>query len=238
MAVVPRADGYGRGDPVAVTLFDGAEQSVDLFLPEPARLSLSVVDGTGSPSPAVVQIRFAEGYDDPRPHDRRLGEHRPDGARKIVWLADGEMEVAVPAGEYDLVGHRSFRHELAQHDDLVLDAGQSATVELVIPQAYETTGWVTADFHSHASPSMDGKCNMEDRLLQLAASDLQLHVATAHDAVPDFQSPLEALALQPWVRATPAPTSGSAPTNPPRSIWIPSWSRWAVAAWWSAAGPS
>jgi hypothetical protein len=204
VAVVPRADGYGRGDLVAVTLLDGEEQGVDLLLPEPARLNLSVVDGTGSPSPAVVQIRFAEGYEDPRPSDRRLGEHRPDGARKIVWLADGEMEVAVPAGEYDLVGYRGFRHELAEQDGLVLGAGQTAFVELVIPRAYETPGWVSADFHSHASPSMEGKCTMEDRLLQVAASDLQLHVATAHDAVPDYQSPLEALGLQPWVRAIPA----------------------------------
>ena len=204
VAVVPRAHGYGRGDPVAVTLVDGEEQGIDLALPEPARLDLSVVDETGAPSPAVVQIRFAEGYEEPRPADGRLGEHRPDGARTILWLADGEMVVTVPAGEYDLLGYRSFRLELAEPEGLVLESGGTATAELTVPRAYETPGWVSADFHSHASPSMDGKCTMEDRLLQLAASDLQIHVATAHDAVPDYQSPLEALGLQPWVRAIPA----------------------------------
>jgi len=204
VAVVPRADGHGRGDPVAVTLTDGGEQEADLVLPDPAVLTLTVVDETGAPSPAVVHVRFAEGSEDPRPPDGRLGEHRPGGARTIVWLADGEMDVALPAGEYDLVGHRSFRHELAEHAGLVLEAGQAASVELVVPRAYDTPGWVTADFHSHASPSMDGKCTMEDRLLQVAASDLQLHVATTHDAVSDYQSPLEALGLQPWVRAVPA----------------------------------
>jgi len=204
VAVVPRADGYGRGEPEGVTLVDGEDQSVDLRLPAPARLSLSVVDGAGEPSPAVVQIRFPEGSEDPRPADGRLGESRPEGARKIVWLADGEMEVAVPAGEYDLLSYRSFRHEVAEHHGLVLQSGQAAAVELVIPEAYATPGWVTADFHSHASPSMDGKCTIEDRLLQAAASDLQMHIATAHDVVPDFQSPLEAMGLHAWTRSVPA----------------------------------
>jgi len=204
VAVVPRADGYGRGDPVAVTLADGADQSVDLQLPQPALLTLRVVDGDGAPSPATVQIRFPEGAEDPRPADGRLGEKRPEDARKIAWLADGEMEVAVPAGEYDLLAYRSFRHELAEHDGLVLEAGGTESIDLVINQAYETPGWITADFHSHASPSMDGKCTMEDRLMQVAAGDLQMLVATAHDVVPDFQSPLEAMGLQPWVRSMPA----------------------------------
>ncbi len=204
VAVVPRADGYGRGEPVDVTLTDGGEQSVDLQLPRPALVTLRVVDGDGSPCPATVQFRFPEDTEDPRPADGRLGEERPEDARKIAWLADGEMEVAIPAGEYDLLGYRSFRHELAEHEGLVLEAGESSSVELVIPLAYETPGWLTADFHSHASPSMDGKCTMEDRLLQVAAGDLQMLVATAHDAVPDFQSPLEALGLQPWVNAVPA----------------------------------
>ncbi len=204
VAVVHRADGHGRSDPVAVALVAGEDRTVDLALPQPARLNLTVVDETGAPSPAVVQIRFPEGTDDPRPADGRLGERRPEGARKIVWLADGEMEVSVPAGEYDLLGYRSFRHELAEHPGLVLESGQDADVELVIPKAYETPGWVTADFHSHAAPSMDGKCTMEDRLMQAAASDLQVHIATAHDVVPDFQTPLEAMGLQPWVRSVPA----------------------------------
>jgi len=204
VVAVPRADGFGRGDPVPVTLANGGEQTVDLLLPEPAWLSLTVVDETGAPSPAAVQIRFPDGSEDPRPGDGRLGESRPEGARKIVWLADGEMEVAVPAGEYDLLGYRGFRHELGLHEGLELASGETAAVELVVPQAFATPGWVTADFHSHASPSMDGRCTMEDRLVQTAASDLQMHVATAHDVVPDFQSPLEALGLQPWVRAIPA----------------------------------
>jgi hypothetical protein len=195
--VAPLADGYGRSEPVAVTLEDGGAVDRDLELPQRAWLEISTRDGDGEPVPAVVFVNFPDGGADPQPADSRLGEDRPRGdARKAAWVVDGDVLLPVPPGDYALSAHHGFTHELGFAEGVVVAAGQTTAVELVLEQAVDTTGWVSIDPHSHASPSLDGECTIEERLVTAVANGLDVHVATDHDHVSDFRPVAAAMGLE------------------------------------------
>ncbi len=195
--VAPVADGHGRSEPVAVLLEEGGSAEQDLELPQRAWLEISSVDELGEPVPSVAFIYFADGADDPAPADARLGEGRPRaGARKVAWIVDGSVTLPLPPGAYALVAHHGFEHELAFVDRVEATAGQSTSVELELRRAIDSGGWVSIDPHSHASPSLDGECTIEQRLVTAIGNGLELHVSTDHDHVADFRPALEAMGLE------------------------------------------
>jgi len=199
-----QADGYGRSEPVAVTLSEGATTEQDFALEPPAWLSLRVEDELGTGLPSVVHVHFPEGVDDPAPEDERLGEDRPRGdARKAVWLLDGEATLPIVPGSYDLQAHHGFLFELASQQGLELRSGETTEVELVLEQAYELPGWSAGDLHAHASPSLDGECLIAERLLSAAANGLDLHIATDHDHIADYRPVAEAMGLGDWLVTVP-----------------------------------
>ncbi len=200
----PLAQGYGRSEPVAVTVAEGETAQRDLTLTEPATLRLRVEDQDGDAIPAGVLISFSPGFTDPQPPDDRLGEHYPrGGARKAAWVLDGEMDVPIAPGTYDVVAHHGFRHEIDRADGVELAAGETEQITLTLAEAYETPGWVSADLHCHSSPSLDGACTIEERLATVAINDLQVHVATDHDHVADYRPAASGMGLDGVLQTVP-----------------------------------
>lgn len=190
---VPFAEGYLRADPIPITV-TGERIHEEFHYDPPATLAVRVEDGEGQPIPAVVHVDLVG--NDPQPPDWRVGERRPaDGSRKVIWLVDGEAEVPIVPGTYDLTAQRGFRYELDTADHQSLVSGQRTEVTLTIPRAYETPGYVSADLDSHAALSPDGRCSIEERLAAAAASDVQVHVATERDHVVDYSDVVEAMGL-------------------------------------------
>ena len=190
---VPFADGYRRSDPIAITVEDDRIHEEFEYAP-PATLSLRVENGDGQPIAATVRVGLAG--TDPHPPDWRLGENRPaDGSRKVIWLHDGEADIPIAPGTYDLTAHRGFRDEIATEENLSLVSGQHTEVTLVVQRAFETPGYVSADLDTHAALSVDGRCSIEERLATAAASDVQVHLATERDHVVDYTPVLEAMGL-------------------------------------------
>ena len=197
---VPHADGHGRSEVLDVTLTNGQITQADAVLIEPAQLELTIHDGDGNLIPALVHIQLPAGVSDPQPRDSRLGESRPrSGARKAVWVLDGEMTVPMVPGTYDLTAHRGFRYEMDRVEGVALTAGETAAATLVLEQAFDTPGWIAADTHNHASPSMDGECTVEERLATAVVAEVHLQVSTDHDHVADYRPAVQAMGLDAWM---------------------------------------
>lgn len=203
VVVQPVADGHHRPGEASITLEPGRTW-LEFDLVRPATLAIRVEDGDGQPLPAVVQVRFPPGGSDPHPPRTELGESRPgDGLRKVLFLVDGEAEVPVPAGTYDLLAHRGLQYEIDRSEDVVLVSQETTSVTLTLDRAFDTGAFVAADLHSHASASPDGEATAQERLAVAAANGIQVHVATEADQVADYRSVVTAMGLDGTLMSVP-----------------------------------
>jgi hypothetical protein len=220
---VPLAQGRGVGSPADPVDPGGGPHP--LVLGVPATLAVTVDDGL----PFTVRVRFTE-PDAPTDEVRVPG--RPDGLAAAGWSRDGQIELSVEPGTYDVLVHRGPRYEL--HEERVtLEGGGRATVSASLPSAFQHAGWVLGDPHSHASPSSDGSIPMEDRLIVTGAVGLQVHFGTDHDHLADYRPLLGPLGLDGVLRSIVAdevspPTRGHFniypvepdPTQPNNGSWL------------------
>lgn len=153
----------------------------------PAELRIEVGDGL------PFSVRVAHTIADP-PVDEAVVLPRPGGYAATGWSRDGALTLLVEPGTYDVLVHRGMRFEYDRQTTTV-DPGSPTVVTASLPAAYAHPGWILADPHSHASPSADGELSMEDRLITMAASGIQVHFGTDHDHLVDYGPLLEALGL-------------------------------------------
>ncbi len=194
----PFADGYVTSTAVTVSPTEASPASADLVLGRPGFLRIRTVDESGMDVPARVRVAFPAG--DPTPPDERIQPDNPDDSERLVWTrGQGEVDVPVEPGTYNLLAHRGHLSEYDSQEGIAVEAGQTVPITLAVPAVYQPSGWLTMDSHQHASPSIDGSTPMEDRLVVNAAVGVDLHIGTDHDAVADYGPVLSALELEPFL---------------------------------------
>jgi hypothetical protein len=174
------AEGYG--------ISEVGPASGEVSLTAPGTLEITVDDG----GPAVVQVSFAAG--DPVSADRARVPGRPGGAAAWGYVRDGAMALPLEPGSYHVVVHRGLRWEVHEAD-IVVESGGSVSVEATLVEAVRPAGMLTADPHSHGSPSGDGDIPMIHRLMSHAANGVDVHIGTDHDHVADYRPLLAPLGL-------------------------------------------
>lgn len=167
VAVEPQSRGRGR--------VEGA--AGELTLDVPGTLRVEAGDGL----PFEARLTAVDGG----PVDDGLGWGPAEDFAALAYALDGAVDVPVEPGTYDLLVHRGVRYE-AHSERVTVVAGEVTTVNAALTEAYEASGWWTADTHLHAAPSSDGKVSMRDRLAVSAAGGVQIHVATEHDVLADY----------------------------------------------------
>jgi hypothetical protein len=178
---VPQAEGRGVGSP-----------GDPLSLGVPATIAVRCDDGM----PFAVRVAF-DGAE-PAVDEARVQDH-PDGLAAAGWGRDGDLELLVEPGTYRVIVHRGPRFELAE-ETVTVAAGDRAELDVDLPAAFDASGWVLGDPHSHASPSSDGGISMEDRLIVAAGVGLQVHFGTDHDHLADYRPLLAPLGLDDVLR--------------------------------------
>lgn len=148
----------------------------------------------GQAIPARVQVRGLSGTSDPD-----WGEDPDDGsALNAVHTRNGFVHGDLPPGRYRVIADRGFEYS-AYETTVEVQAGQRALVSADLERVVDTRGWVSADLHLHAAPSPDAPQPLEDRVTALAASGVEVGVATDHNRVTDYGPVIDKLGLRPWV---------------------------------------
>ena len=196
---IPLAVGRPPAAPVAFEVTaGGAATGLDASLEAPGTLALTIEDDDGAAVGGVVELLWADGAPDwAVPGALREGFGLPGSGTSAgwAWTGDGAMDLALPAGTYDLVVSHSWRHERSVIEDVVLAAGQQTPLTVVLEEVVARDGWLSVDSHLHAAPSTDGKLPMEDRLITCAAAGVDLPINTDHDRMADYRPLNEALGL-------------------------------------------
>ncbi len=201
----------GRGRRYVADLPDGAEDYSPYAQPHHREAVLASLQqggpdreaprgrglGTELGLPAWIEV------DSDGPFEVRLSPHvrdevdprlSDDYGATTAWSGDGSMRFAMAPGTYDVLVHRGLRFEV--HEQTVeLVAGETLTVDAPLEQAYTHEGYLLSDPHVHAAPSSDGKISMEERLLTVAGTGLQVHYGTDHDHIVDYNPLVQAMGL-------------------------------------------
>jgi hypothetical protein len=185
-------------------------------LPSPAHIQYRVTDESGLSIPAKVSlVSLLTRQDDkgnPLPGDGAPlegdGKRRPylgdgrlgNGKRAVAVSASGEGTLDVEPGRYTLRVSRGPEYSLFEEADFNLDPGQIKNVSADLRHEVDTTGWVGADLHLHATPSFDSGMPLPRRVTSVAAEGVDFALATDHDAETDYWPTLQNLNLQAQVK--------------------------------------
>jgi hypothetical protein len=153
------------------------------------RLRWKVTDTSGRALPAKILVRGMDKTPDPS-----FGEEADSGAAINAVYSLGDGERALPPGRYRVFVHRGPEYTAVMRE-IAVGANQTVVVDAKLDRVVDTTGWISADLHVHAEPSMDAPVPLEDRVRSLAAVGLEVAVATDHNVLTDYGPAIRSLDL-------------------------------------------
>ncbi len=173
-----------------ITVKAGGKTPLAIELAKAAAIDFEVRDKGGQSIPCKAQFLGIDGTESPN-----LGpENRAHGCRDQYHSERGDFRVQVPPGKYRVVVTRGieFNHHA---EEVEVEAGGEVLVKAVLERVVDTGGWVSADFHNHSTPSGDNTCGTDDRVINLAAEQVEFAPTTEHNRIYDWNPHIERLGL-------------------------------------------
>jgi len=205
--LVARDHHRGASPPVSIAIEAGVTLETGLIVPRASAVEVHITDSDGRPLPAKISMRPLEGsVSSSRP---QLGDHFFSGGfSQVVFAPYGEARIELPAGRYEIFVSRGIEYGLWHSEDegweggIVVEAGQSARIDAVLPLEVDSTGFISADLHVHAHPSHDSGVSLEARVTTMACEGVEFVSSTDHDYITDFAPVIEAMGMDPWLQST------------------------------------
>ena len=164
------------------------QSALHINLPLPGYVEANIVDESGRPLPCKVSFSAERGGDDP--------DFGPDsairGVRNLQYSPDGRFRVELVPGRYRVVVSRGPEFD-AILKTIEVEQGQTYRLEETLVRSVDTTGWLSADFHSHSSPSGDNTASQRGRVLNLMAEHIEFAPCTEHNRISTYSPHLRAL---------------------------------------------
>ncbi len=188
--------GRGRSeqsiDPTSGDRLDGM-----IDLPRPGFVRGRITDHTGEPIPCKVQFRRRSGAGGeaggPVPPDPDFGPDSGHTAVKnLVYSHDGRFHQEVPPGDYDIIVSYGPEYD-AGFTTLTVERGVEVPLELALRRSVDTRGWISSDFHSHATESGDNTTSQFGRVQNLLCEQIEFAPCTEHNRISSYAPHLERL---------------------------------------------
>jgi hypothetical protein len=174
------------------------ESRLDLTLGPQSRIAMDVRDSEGRSLPCKVQFLGTQGTPSPN-----LGPaNRAHGCLDQYHSASGQFTVAIPPGTYDVVVTHGPEFSHARVPVRVL-TGETLPVAARLTRVVDTTGWVSTDFHNHSTESGDNTTATDDRLINLAAEQVEFAPTTEHNRIFDWTPHILRLGLSNEISTVP-----------------------------------
>jgi hypothetical protein len=159
-----------------------------LSLPAATRIKATIVDAENKPIAAKVQLIGLDGTPDP--------DYGPDSAtfavKNAIYCALGKFEHPIAPGKYRAIISRGPEYD-ANTIEFEIAAGSLYAFESILRRVVDTQGWVSADFHSHSSPSGDNVSDQLGRVLNLLAEHIEFAPCTEHNRIDTYDDDLNLL---------------------------------------------
>ncbi len=164
-------------------------------------LSFEVLDAdTGNPIPCKLTLLGVAGSATPQFTKNDIGRQEGNAIvafNRIMTLA-GVGVVPVAFGTYDVYVSRGPEWELFIARQVKITA-RGAQVRAKLRHVVDTRGWISGDFHVHASHSSDSHVPMQDRIYEFASDGVEVIVSTDHNVVSNYAPIIAELAAGPYI---------------------------------------
>ncbi|MFT5356631.1 MAG: hypothetical protein ACI9KE_003856 [Polyangiales bacterium] len=169
-----------------------------LEVPVASTIRIEATEGvSGDAMPVKVEI-FRTDAEVPTAPDA-FGERSPGGGRvHFENPSDGMLALEVPAGEYRVRVGRGPTYERVE-EVIIVDGGETV-LDVAIDEVFPNPGVLCGDFHLHTHGSIDSPDRADDKLRSIAANGVQIAIRTEHEVIRGFQSLVEDLGLNAYVR--------------------------------------
>ncbi len=193
--------------PAMVSVENGGTASVDEIVTEPAGVvEVTVETPDGEPTPARVTF-ICQGSCDGKPTSNEEDvtiDGLPENWADVDWVGvDGELDVMLPAGDYEVVVSRGMEWSLWPADFadnggqlITVEAGEATSIDAEIARVIDTTGALSGDFHVHSLSSLDSTTPHRDRVLTFLSEGVDVIVSSDHDEIADYGPAVEALGAE------------------------------------------
>lgn len=174
------ATGHDVGAMVAVNVGSEGTSGVSVGAGAGGVLRISVADDEGLAMPARVMVSSTEGV-------------------QQFFVGGQAQDIPLPPAGYELTVSRGIEYGLFQQQGLQIVDGETASVDVVLEQEIDTSGWISMDSHLHSEMSTDSSIPLNDRLLSVVGEGVEVAISTDHDFVADYSPYIERLGLSEFV---------------------------------------
>lgn len=165
--------------------------SVELRLKECGYVAGQITDEKGGQIPCKVSFQGKEGTESPD-----FGPDTADTAVKNIYYShDGKFRQEIGPGTYDVVISYGPEYD-AIFTELVVEPGKVAPLKAQLKRVLNTTGWVSADFHSHSTPSGDNTSSQLGRVQNLLCENVEFCPCTEHNRIDSYTPLLKRLGVE------------------------------------------
>jgi hypothetical protein len=166
-------------------------KTVKLVLPIAPLVVAEITDAQGAPTPCKVQFKGLAGTANPN-WGPTSAVH---AVGNLYYSHTGKFSVPIAPGEYEAIVSFGVEHDVVRVP-LKIEKAQIVPLKAVLKRTVHSPGWVSADFHSHASPSGDNTADQRGRVLNLLCENIEFAPCTEHNRIDSYTPHLKALGVE------------------------------------------
>ena len=156
-------------------------------------VSAKISDEAGGPIPCKVSFYGVDAGNGEKTASPDFGLDSQDGSvGNTVYSVDGRFIRSIPPGIYDVVISHGPEFD-AVFQKLTVKANVETPLQATLKRVVDTTGWVSAELHSHSSPSGDNTSSQLGRVENLVCEQLEFAPCTEHQRVESYDDQLSIL---------------------------------------------
>ena len=180
----------GRGSKT-LTLAAEEGKEIEVELSEPGTVVGKIRDAKGGPVPCKVEFIGKDGTKSPF-FGPDSGIH---SVHNLTYSHNGSFRRIIGPGTYDVIVSHGPEYD-AVFTGIKVERGKESVLEATLVRSVKSDGWVSADFHSHSTPSGDNTCHQRGRVLNLLCENIEFAPCTEHNRLDSYAPHLKALGVE------------------------------------------
>jgi hypothetical protein len=175
------------------TLEVDTDKSTDytVTLADPGYVVGKITSASGGPIPCKVAFLGIEPTKDP--------DFGPDSGhtavKNLVYTHNGRFKQEIPPGKYRVVISYGPEYD-AVFKEIEVEHDKDTPLIATLVRTVDTAGWVSADFHNHASPSGDNTSSQFGRVQNILCEHIEFAPCTEHNRIDTYVPHLKKMGVE------------------------------------------